>query len=191
MRISLNLSTSSGPRERYALAWAVPIALVALVCLLLLARSVLGNFSEYRRVHRDVVMLQEEEGRIRYRETTLRAELGRPQFSELFRATQFVNTLIDKKQFSLTELTAEVAELLPAQVRLAGFALAQPGSEPIVRFTVVGNNEEAVETFLSNLEDSPDFKDVAIVNEGFEEGSGAAGPVTIACTARYVGGQPR
>jgi hypothetical protein len=54
---------------------------------------------------------------------------------------------------------------------------------------ITGKNAGAIETFLSNLEDSPSFKDVAIINEGFEEAGTVSELENIACTAHYLPGQ--
>lgn len=191
MKITLNLSPAPSPHERYGLAWALPTAVVAMAGLVLLALLALRGFREYRTVHRSVLEVRQHEGQLRSRETGLRRELEQPQFREVYRQAQFVNSLIDQKQFSLTALTEKVSELLPGEVRLTGLALSPARKEPVVRFGVVGNTEEAVETFLSNLEDSSDFADVAILNQGFAQEGATQGPVTIACTARYLGGRPR
>jgi hypothetical protein len=147
------------------------------------------NFREYRRVHQEVLEAEQTEGRLRSQEMTLRRELEQPQLRRVYRQVQFVNSLIERKQFSLTELTQKVSKLLPGEARLTGMALSRGEKESVVRFTVAGNNEEAVETFLSNLEDSADFADVAILNQGFSQEGAGQGPVTIACAARYVGGR--
>jgi hypothetical protein len=61
----------------------------------------------------------------------------------------------------------------------------------VVRFALVGNSEEAIEAFLSNLEDASDFADVAVLNQGFAQESGTQGSVTVVCMARYLGARPR
>jgi hypothetical protein len=65
--------------------------------------------------------------------------------------------------------------------------LAGSDSHPEVRFAVLGKSEKAVESFLNNLEDSKDFSDVIIRNQGFR-GTEGNGPeqVALTCTARYV-----
>jgi hypothetical protein len=188
MRVTLNLSVAPSVRERYALAWAVPATLVGLAGLVFLAASIVREYRIYRDVHRSLANHQETENRSRDREMALRKDLEQPQFREVLREAQFVNGLIGKKQVSLTELAAKVAKLLPGQVRLNGLALTPQGSDLVVRFIITGKNEETLETFLSNLEDSPDFIDVAIINQGFEQEGTAGGPVSIACTARYLVG---
>jgi hypothetical protein len=189
MKLTLNLSTTPSPHERYALAGAVPTAVIALAGLVLLSLLAGRDFREYRSVHRSVLEVQQTEAGLRAQEMALRRGLERPQLRQVYRQVHFVNSLIDQKQFSLTELTEKVSKLLPGEVRLTGLALSRGEKDPVVRFTVAGNNEEAVETFLSNLEDSADFADVAILNQGFAQEGAGQGPVTIACAARYVGGR--
>ena len=191
MKLTLNLSTSPSPRERYALAWAVPTTVIALAGLVLLSLLAVRNFREYRSVHRSVLESEQTEARLRTQEMALRRDLEQPQLQEVYRQVQFVNALIDQKQFSLTELTEKVSKLLPGDVRLTGLALSRAAKDPVVRFTVAGNDEEAVETFLSRLEDSADFADVAILNQGFAQEGAGGGPVNITCVARYVGGRAR
>ena len=191
MKITLNLATPPSPHERYGLAWAIPTVVVALVGMGLLAFFARRNYRDYRAVHRSVLEMQQREAELRSRELSLRRDLEQPQFREVYRQAQFVNALIDQRQFSLTELTQKVSNLLPGEVRLTGLALPQGGKEPVVRFALVGNSEEAIESFLSNLEHSSDFGDVAILNQDFAQESGTPGSVTVVCTARYLGARPR
>lgn len=191
MKITLNLATPPSPHERYGLAWAIPTVVVALVGMGLLAFFARRNYRDYRAVHRSVLEMQQREAELRSRELSLRRELEQPQFREVYRQAQFVNALIDQKRFSLTELTQKVSNLLPGEVRLTSLVLPQGGKEPVVRFALVGNSEEAIEAFLSNLEDASDFADVAVLNQGFAQESGTQGSVTVVCMARYLGARPR
>ncbi len=188
MKVILNLSTAPTPRERYALAWAVPVGLLGCAGLIFLCVSATRNIRDYREIHRDRLRLQNDEAALSQTENDLRKDLGQAPFRDIFRKTQFLNTLIGQKRFSLTELAVKVTKLLPADVRLTGLAFSQPGENSAVRIGVEGKSEEAVESFLTNLEDSPDFKDVAITNQGFEAGGSAGGLVIITCTALYLGG---
>ena len=186
MKFGLNLAIPESARDRYALAWAIPTTVVAVAGFLFLTVSTVREFHTYRTLQREMVVRQQSENQLEGREAALRKELEQPQFREVLRQVQYLNGLIEKKQVSLTGLAAKVTELLPAQARLAGFALSPQGETLFVRFTITGRSEEAVETFLSNLEDSPDFRDVAIINQGFQEEGAGPEPVTISCTARYL-----
>jgi len=186
MKIDLNLAVAPSPRERYALTWAVPTAVVGLVALVLLSLSALRTYREYRKVHGAVEELRAQESKSRQREADLRRELERPQLREVFQSVRFVNNLIDEKQFTVTELVERVAKLLPPQARLAGLAMGESGGQPVVRIAVAGKSEEALEKFLSNLENSDNFGEVAIISQGFAPEGSEGEPVRLACTARYL-----
>jgi len=185
MRVALNLAVAPSRREHYALYWAIPASLVGLAGLLIIAVSTGRQFLEYRAVHRQLAEVLEREGRLRVQEAALQKKLDQPEARKVLREAQFVNALIQRKQVSLAELAMQVTKLLPGDARLGGMALAPHEGDLRVRFTITGRDEEAVETFLGNLEDSPNFKDVALTNEGFQQEGATPGLVTISCSARY------
>jgi Fimbrial assembly protein (PilN) len=187
MKVYLNLAIAPGRRERYALAWAVPTFAVALLIFVYLAGGAIRDFRRSRQIRQSLADVQAKDARLRARETELRLQLARPKFREMIHETEFVNHLINQRQFSLTELTVKVSKLLPLNVKLNGLGLEGTDARPEVRFAVLGKSEEAVESFLNNLEDSNDFSDVTIRNQGFRGGEGG-GPeqVALTCTARYV-----
>ena len=192
MKISLNLAIAPTPHERYALTWAIPTGVLAAAGLVLLSLLALRNFREYRRAHQALAELQQVETKMREHEAALKRDLGRPQLDAMFSQAQFVNGVIDQKRFSLTELAQKVTKLLPGRTRLDALALTHAGKNPAVRLSVAGNSDEDIEKFLEDLEDSSDFTDVSVVSQGVaavaEEGGGKE-PVTVVCTARYVGGE--
>ena len=169
MKVALNLAIPPSARERYALYWAIPATLLGLTGLAFLLVFTVRSFREYRAVQKSVAAHQGRENALRAQEMALRKRLEEPEARQLLNDVQFVNALIDKKRFSLTDLAADITDLMPDEVRLTGLALAPEGQELAVRFVITGKSEEAIERFLSNLEDSPHFKDVAIINQGFEQ----------------------
>jgi hypothetical protein len=192
MKITLNLSIAPSPRERYALAWAVPTSVLAVAGLVLLAVLAMRNFRQYRSARQARLDLQQIAATMQEHEAALKKNLERPQLREMYRQAQFVNVLINQKQSSLPELAAKVSNLLPAEARLDGLALAHAEEDPTVRLAVAGNSEEDIEKFLENLESSSDFTDVTVVSQGVAqeaEESGGRLPVTVVCTARYQGGE--
>lgn len=187
MKVSLNLATVPSRHERYGLSWAVPVVLLGAAGLVVFSVLGAGNVREYQNVQKDISRLEERTKALAQRETALREALNQPSFQEVLREAQFVNSLIESKKLSAAGLTWKVSKLMPEAVRLSAFSLTAKG-EPTVRFSVVARDEQAVETFVTALEDSPDFRDVSIVNQGFETSGPEEGPVTVICTARYVGG---
>jgi len=189
MRVTLNLAIPPSARERYALLWAIPATLLGIAGLVLIILFSDRTYREYRVVHASVVRYQDRDNALRAQEMALRRVLEEPASRRLLNDVQFINALIEAKQVSLTSLAADITELIPDDVRLSALAMAPDGHELAVRFVITGKNAEAIERFLSDLEDSPHFKDVAIINEGLEETGANTELENIACTAHYVAGE--
>jgi len=189
MRVALNLAIPPSARERYALLWAIPATLLGIAGLALIILFSDRAYRQYRVVHASVVQYQERDNTLRAQEMALRRVLEEPSSRRLLNDVQFINALIAAKQVSLTSLAADITELIPDDVRLSALAMQPDGRELAVRFVITGKNAEAIERFLSDLEDSPHFKDVAIINEGLEETGANIELENIACTAHYVVGE--
>jgi hypothetical protein len=191
MRITLNLSPAASARDRYALAWAFPATLVGLAVLILLGRASLHEYREYRRIQNELVAVQTRADELRNQEEALRRKFEHPASRKLLGQARFVNGLIDQRELSLTELSARLAGLLPEDAHLTGLMLTspkRPGDDYVVRMGITAKGEDAVETFINDLEDAPDFKDVSIINQGFQEESSQGQQVSLMCTARYLPG---
>lgn len=189
MKVSVNLASSSSPRERYALAWALPLALSGAIGLVMLSYAAARNYVEYHKIQSQLAGLVQQKQQLIAKEAALKKDLEQPRERTVLRKVEYVNGLIDKKRLTLTQVTESVAKLLPPTVRLASMSLARPKDELEVRFLVVGKSEDALEAFLGNLEESPDFQDFAVSNQGFQRSDAAGEGVSINCTARYVGGR--
>ena len=188
MRIVLNLAIPPSAHERYALLWAVPATLLGIAGLALILMFSLRSYREYKVVQKSVDEHQERDNAVRAREMAVRKQLDDTESRRLLDDVKFVNGLIEQKQVSLTGLAADITELIPDNVRLSALAMAPDGQELALRFVITGKDAKAVELFLSNLENSPHFKDVAIINEGFEETSTTSQLENIPCTAHYIVG---
>jgi Tfp pilus assembly protein PilN len=189
MKVALNLAIPPSAHERYALYWAIPATLLGVTGLAFLLLFSVRSFREYKVVRKSVAEEQGRENTLRAQEMALRKQLEEPESRRFLNDVQFVNALIEEKRFSVTGLAADITELIPDEVRLTGLALAPEGQELTVRFVITGKSEEAIESFLSDLEDSPHFKDVAIIKQGFEQKGATSELENIACTAHYVAGE--
>jgi hypothetical protein len=192
MKVYFNLAVAADRRERYALAWAVPTLAVALMVLVWLAFSAIHGARRSHQLQRSLDQVRSQEADMTSKEAGLRQKIDRPEFRSMIQKTEFVNQLINRRQFSLTDLTFKVSKLLPPSTRLNGLALASASApNPVVQFAVMGKDEESIETFLSKLEGSSDFSEVIIKSQGFR-GGGGSGPQEIAlvCTAKYMVGTP-
>ena len=189
MKVVLNLAIPPSARERYALYWAIPATLLGVAGLAFLLLFTVRSFREYKGVQKSVAEQQGRENTLRAQEMALRKQLEEPESRRLLDDVQFVNDLIEKKRVSLSSLATDITDLMPDEVRLTGLALAPEGQELAVRFVITGKSEEAIESFLSDLEDSPHFKDVRIINQGFEQTGAASELENIACAAHYLPGE--
>jgi hypothetical protein len=188
MKVSLNLSPAQSFRQRHVVAWSLPLLLASALLLFRLGLAIQSNWKEYRVVRQAVEREQSRQNELAGQEAGLKGKLEQPENRALLREVQFVNSVIEQRRLSFTGLTEKVTVLLPPQVRLAALSLPDSSGDPVVHLGIEGAGEEPVETFLTNLEDSPDFRDVSLLSQGFEQkGNGA--PVSITCTARYVGGR--
>jgi hypothetical protein len=188
MRVLLNLAVPPSARERYALFWAIPATLLGITGVALILLVSLRSYREFQVVQKSVAEYQVRDNALRDREMTLRRQLEEPEIRRLLNDVQFVNALIEQKQITLTGVAAHITDLIPGDVRLSALAMVPEGQELALRFVITGKNAQAIERFLSSLEDSPHFKDVAIINEGFEESGASSELENIACTAHYLVG---
>ncbi|MGA2075458.1 MAG: PilN domain-containing protein [Terriglobia bacterium] len=189
MRVALNLAIPPSARERYGLLWSIPATVLGIAGLVLIILFSLRSYRQYQVVHASVVRYQDRDNGLRAQEMALRRTLEEPANRRVLNDVQLVNALIEAKQVSLTSLVEDITELIPDDVRLSALAMAPDGHELALRFVITSKNAEAIERFLSNLEDSPRFKDVAIMNGGLEETGADTELENIACTAHYVVGE--
>jgi hypothetical protein len=192
VRIKLNLAVHQPLHERYALGWAVPVACGALVTLVYLGGFSLRTIRAYQRVHGSVEECQAQIRLLHDREQAAVRRLQQPQFQSVLREARYLNSLIDRRQVSLTELIAKVTRLLPAGVRLTTLSLSEGSQGWVVRMTIEGSRQENVIAFVQKLEESPDFSDPVIHSEDpGSQGGGAAqeGFARVICTALYSGWQ--
>lgn len=187
MKISVNLAAHSSPGERYALAWALPLALFGALGFVFLVRSVVYNFNQYHKVERNLDAVVLKNKAMSDMEAALRKDLDLPEQKAQFQKAHFVNGLIDKKQFSLPELTRQVSKLIPASARVLSLSANRPKADILIRVSVVAQDEEELEKFIENIEEAPEFADLNISNQSQATAKLMPGMVGIVCTARYLG----
>lgn len=188
MKVHFNLSAPIDLRQRYALTWAIPTLALSLAVLAWLVVVAIHSQHRDHQVQQSFKHVQSQENSIRSKEVHLEQQINRPEYQDMIRKTRFINQLINERQFSLTQLTYKVSNLLPPSARLSGLALASSSiRHPEVQFAVMGKDEESIETFLNHLEDSADFNNVIIKSQGFHDTNGSGSKqVALICTANYV-----
>jgi hypothetical protein len=191
MKISLNLSPRSSARDRYALGWGIPALLLGAAALVLLWRASLREYREYRESEAQLAQIQGRVDGLARQESEIRAKLEDPASRDLRTRARFLNELIAERQLSLAQVSSRLAGLLPDDAHLTALAFASPkehGGDYGVRIGITAKGEDAIETYINDLEDSPDFKDVSIINQGFQEDPAQGSQINLVCTARYLPG---
>lgn len=186
MKVTLNLASLPSRRERYALAWAVPLAILGAVALGYIIYFGVGNIREYRRVQKDILQVQNQNADLARQVSDLRRAAQQPDYQAVTGEAQYLNSLIEAKKISVADLVTRVGELMPDDVRLAGMSMRNAKGVQ-VSFSVIGKDEDALEKFLTALEDSPDFQDISVSSEGFKGQGDTDNSISISCTATYVG----
>ena len=205
MKTTLNLATPPSRRERYGFAWAVPTALVGFALLIWMSLSTWHTLVNYRAVRRSLEGVSAHDQDLKSKIGAIEHELRKPESAQLFRETRFVNRLIAQRQFGVTDLTERTSRLMPADARLVSLTIGQWDPEkgsPSVKFAVEAKDEKSAEQFLTSLENSPDFSDVVVRDQGQEEDQSSpdsdsetkptsgGGRVMLICTATYAPAQP-
>lgn len=189
MTITFNLARPRSFCDRYLMVWAVPALGLGLLLLVQFLASARADYRQAQRVRATLERERARAGQLRGRELALRRELDQPRYRDVLKQVRGVNSLIDEKRLSLTEVTVEIARLLPPQARLSSLSVAAAAGGPLVRVGVEAQAAAQAETFVANLEQSPDFKDVTVTQQSFVLKPGE--PVTVNCTAHYAGpGEP-
>lgn len=187
MRIRVNLAQPEKWSERTVYLWA-PVLILAGSALLAYLLFLAGRqFAEYRKVDRTVTRYEAEVHETQVQEVRLTSLLRQPETLKLYAQINFLNDLIEQKKLSLSGLTLEVAKLLPSQVRITGLALGETNKGPVIEISVEGSVNQVTGAFLNNLEASPDFEGVTVIDQSFAAENQSTNLVSLTCSARYVG----
>lgn len=188
MKIALNFAAAESSRNHNVLAWAIPATAVGLAGFVWLAVAMTHQLGQLHAIQRQAAVYQQHQDQFRRQVVVLHRELDSPKYKDLMRKVQFMNSLIDQRRLSLSEIVKQVGHILPDDAHLTRLELLTQDKHLVVRFSMTAKSEEALETFMSGLEDSPDFQDVTIANQGFQEAGAEPGQVIVTCIATYLPG---
>jgi hypothetical protein len=189
VKIELNLARPSSRLDRYSVVAAPLLIVVALALLARILFLAWGGFVEFRNVHRSVLRYQAEIVELQKKEGQAWQVLHRPPTVQLYHQIDFLNSLIEQKKLSLSDLALRVTKLLPTQTRLQSLGLSEMEEAPVVQFSVEGE-QDGVYAFLSNLEESSDFDAPTNLSESIEQQGIGKGLIVLRCSARYLGADP-
>ncbi|HEV2423832.1 MAG TPA: hypothetical protein VGZ29_03285 [Terriglobia bacterium] len=188
-RIAVNLASSPTLRDRYSLATAGSTAGLALLALLLLARSLWVNYRSYQTARAEAARDERQQVALHQKEQDLRRYLEQPKYSGTYREVKFVNALIGEKKLSASGLVSRVNDLLPPEVKLTRLVYAETAEGATVHFEVAGRNQAALDDFIGRLEQAKDFADPRVATVGLDKQNQAktGSTVSLSCRASYRG----
>src|SRR5690242_1087304 len=185
MKITLNLAKAPTFRDRYAFTLAVPTLIAGLIVIAWFGRSAGKEYTEHSELQRAIGKLEVRRDQLAEQARELQSALGQPRALGTLRETEFVNALIERKRLSLADLTMHLAAVLPPDVRLSNLVLNRSGNGTDLRFQVAGKNEQALLSFIKNLQDSSEFSDPSFTAMAVEQQGPNAGEITIGCQTRF------
>ena len=165
MKLNLNLATRRYARRQDSLLTVFLGLAAGLVGLILVFVSLGLNFSEVRKISRAIDPLHDEQMTLTERAQILEASFNQPASKAALRRTQFANTLIEHKSFSVVNLIVALETMMSAQVRLSSISLERTGPQASVRLTATARTKMDLTKFLSQLETSSDFWEVNLRSE--------------------------
>jgi len=188
MRWNINLASQQyEDARRFALLWGSGLLVFALVTAGLLfvairswtnSREIRGHISGERAKLTELEQQQERDLAI----------LNQPENRDVREKSQFLNTLIRRKQFSWTQVFASLERLMPGRLQVLSITPELTDDDQIlVHLLVAGDARDKSIQLVRNLENSSEFRFAQVHSESaMEPRNGAPGGVQFEITAFYV-----
>jgi type IV pilus assembly protein PilN len=187
MRIPINLS--SQPLENLR-PLRVGVALAALAAVLfggIIVRNELRNRSEFQALIERRTALQASLGSLQRERQELQEWLDQPHAVQVRERSAFLNSLIQRKSLSWTQMFVDLEKTLPQRARITSIKPSlsnSPGAD--LALTAEADAMSPLVEFLKNLEGSPKFGPPAVGSQSYSTRSNAEGGITIDLTTRYL-----
>ncbi len=172
MRININLATRPYRDVRQFLqTWGTGTVLLALLTVGLCWYT-FHAWHQSRSARGQVALLQSEIRQLDSQRAAGIAMLNQPQNREVASQSAFLNGLIARRSFSLTQLFMELERIMPARLRVTSIAPTLNKSNQIEIHMLVGGDarEQALE-LVRRLEDSPSFRQPELRSETLAQNS--------------------
>ncbi|MGZ4787407.1 MAG: hypothetical protein ACXVZX_02735 [Terriglobales bacterium] len=190
MRLNINLATQ--PYEdarRFLMIWSAALG-VLLLLVIGLAIGVVRHWNSYRQmsanVNRERQILQDLD---RKQQQDL-AILNRPENRDVREKSEFINSLIHRKEVSWTTIFTNLEQLMPSHLRVLGIAPQIREDHIILQMELGGDSRERAAELARRMEKSSVFRDAQIVNESATQlQPGQPDNMRFQMTAEFVPGQ--
>ena len=149
------LNLSSNPFRNRALPWTVTaiITVFSIIALIFIAQKTFQKNAQAQATARDVAELRKQSDELNKRADEIRQALTPEQQRDL----KSVHTVVDRKQFSWSQLFADLEAALPRDVRVQRIAVKEVRSDGArtvanLELVVVSKNSTIVTEMIQNME---------------------------------------
>jgi len=170
--MTINLASEPFRRERARNAALVAACAVLLISLIALVSMVLHERGRAAKLRKEIEVQRVELAKYQRDQARFRSILGKPENTDVFAESAFLNQLIARRAVSWTMVFDDLQTVLPYDMRLVSVRLPQvaagddPSSNHIQLDMFVGvERQEAVVELLNRLEKSPRFGSAALVSQ--------------------------
>jgi len=159
IQVPINLATEPFRRDRPILVAFAGGAVLLVVLLAIQVATILTQRHQGADIHVTINRLNSELRTISSEEAKIRGTLNRPENAVVLERSVFLNTLIDRKAISWTQLFVDLEKVVPYNARLISVRLSDADQQNHVPLDmVVGAKDFApIYQMLQNLEASPLF----------------------------------
>jgi type IV pilus assembly protein PilN len=169
MRLNINLSSQPYQNlRRLVVRWSLALALVTVVTVGLVYIA-LGAVFSWRAAN---VQKRELQAQIANREqikSQAQAYLDEAKNRSTRDESQFINGLIARKAFSWTDVLMDLEQMMPPGIHVTTIRPSINDNNQLeLHLSVAGSRERAIE-LVRRMEDSPHFRNAAMVSESSEE----------------------
>jgi len=112
---------------------------------------------------------------------------SKPENARLEDRAGFINSILDAQSLNWTRMFLGLERVLPGGVRVLSIEPKLDNGQAAIKLTVGAMTEDAKRTFLSALEQSGDFSNVALISVRMSAPGAAGDPIVMELTVTYAG----
>jgi Tfp pilus assembly protein PilN len=164
-KLELNLASDPFRRDRAMFAGAIALSILLLGLLLTLISLAYLERGRAEAARNTIAKLEQQQAQQQAELNRIEALMRQTENAEVLERSVFLNALIKRKGISWTRIFSDLAQVMPADVRLVGVRPQLSGEEQVVlTMTVAAASSGPVVNLLTKLEQSPLFGATAVAN---------------------------
>lgn len=181
MRTNINLASQPyEDAQRFIVAWSSIIGALLLV-LIALSIGLVREWHHYRQVSGDLSRERQVLQDLNVKQQQGLAILNRPENRDVRERSDFINSLIRRKEVSWTTIFADLEQLMPSHLRVLAIEPEEKDDRIIIHILLAGDSRDRAAELAHRMEQSSVFRSAQIINEA----DGVAGQGTPGGSNRF------